>query len=352
MLARCAQCRHVFRTERYGEHRCPSCGAQLMLWAPASAQPASAAAQPTSSEAGAAPEIAPSPSPEAGAGPSSAEGSFPGTAPASEASTLPTGPAPDISVVPGGPVESQPEVAVGTVPVGLSVPPPSAPAEVSPQVEGEPTPWERREGGVFRALLDTLRGALFEPFRFFERMRTADARGTLSYFWLLWAFFVVAYTLWSVLFSAMPINQSLPPGFPKDEQFARLLEMQASPLFNALFAASLVVAAPFVLYLSAGVIHLFAMLFGATGRGFNATLRSVAYGAAPLILAVVPGCGYLGALVWWVVLVILGLWKTQRTSGLAATGSVLAPTLVFCVGFCGCSVLGFAMAASQMVPPP
>ena len=88
---------------------------------------------------------------------------------------------------------------------------------------------------------------------------------------------------------------------------------------------------PIGILIWSAILHLFLMLFGASGRGFAATFRVNCYAQVAGLAAVVPLCGRLLGGVWMIVLLILGLAAAQRASRGRAALAVFAPTLLFCV---------------------
>jgi hypothetical protein len=105
--------------------------------------------------------------------------------------------------------------------------------------------------------------------------------------------------------------------------------------------------APLGLFISAGIYHLFGMLFRSANRGFDATLRTVAYASGPSLLQLVPLCGGVVGGIWMIVLTVIGYWKTQRTSVAAALAVVLIPiVLAFCCVCVGAGIL-FSMVGNM-----
>ena len=75
-------------------------------------------------------------------------------------------------------------------------------------------------------------------------------------------------------------------------------------------------------------------------RGFDATLTTVAYASGMYLLEAIPMCGWLVALVWFVVVTILGLSESQRAGPLKAALAVFSPLLLACLCCCGPLGLG------------
>jgi hypothetical protein len=291
MLAKCANCQHVFRTETYGLQSCPNCGAELMVHGPGGeGQP-----QPPTSG-----------TPEAG-------GAW-GGGEVSESSTgLPPGGAP-----PGG----------GLPPFGGDGP------------QDQPTPWEQRDRlGFFPALVETIKRSFVDPVGFFGRMRIDNADGAISYYWLLAGFGTLVGQLWQAALAAVGVGA--PAG--GDGPFATFGQ-SGGPLFHLMAGVIVAALSPIFLFISAGIIHLCAMLFRSAERGFNATLRAVAYSSGPAILYIIPMCGGLIGGIWTLVLIVIGVWKTQRSSVGQAVGAVLVPVMLLVCCVCGAAIFASAMA--------
>jgi hypothetical protein len=85
------------------------------------------------------------------------------------------------------------------------------------------------------------------------------------------------------------------------------------------------------LFLSAGIVHLGLMIFGAARGGFETTFRVLAYtqGAAS-VLQLLPMCGGLLYSVWYFVSATIGLIKAHRADSWRVILAVLLPLLVCC----------------------
>jgi hypothetical protein len=199
------------------------------------------------------------------------------------------------------------------------------------------TPWEERPS--ITSLIETIKASFVDPTRFFGRMRVDNTAGALSYYWIVSAFGVIVGQLWSAAFALAGI--SFGGAGATAEGFPAALSGPGGALLIG-FGSALI--APVILFIVAGIIHLGAMIFRSADHGFNATLRSVAYASGPAILQAVPFCGGPIGGIWSLVLMVIGIWKTQRTSVGAAVGAVLLPAaLAMC---CACAVVGVVAAVS------
>jgi hypothetical protein len=97
------------------------------------------------------------------------------------------------------------------------------------------------------------------------------------------------------------------------------------------------------MFLVAGVLHVVLLMFQAGGRGFGATLTVVAYSQGVFLVAAVPQCGGLIAMIWQLVILIVGLAAVHRTTTGKSAAAVLLPG-VLCI-CCACIGI-FSMAAA------
>jgi hypothetical protein len=365
MLARCARCQGTFSTDHFGLQTCPHCGAELMLAdpnAPAGTQP------PVPPAGGPIPPAPPSPPPSP---PAPSQPEAPGVAggegeragpvwgappPPPE---LPPAPAPP----PGG--YGPPAGGWGPPPPGGWGPPPPAGGGWGPPPGGggpeEPAPFaERARLGFLASFFATWRLAALEPASFFRRVRIDQTRSAIVFAVIATTIGSWASAIWNHLTSlgsAAQFEESLgrlPPEMA--EVFEALRPFIRDPTATSL-VAQLVLTPLFAfvaLYLSAGILHLLLMLFRGAHRGFAATLTVVAYASAVNLLLIVPFCGSIAAIVWWIVIVIAGLEAAQRCGTGKAAAAALAPVLLFCLCCCGLGAIGFGAAfqALRGVSPP
>jgi len=198
--------------------------------------------------------------------------------------------------------------------------------------------------------------ALFDPHKLFASARLDRGAAQLGFAVLTTSVFSVLNQLLSqLLFSGraeelqralqrMTGGRPLPPGVEKlllNANAASPGLLLVSALLSPLFALVFV-------YASAGVTHLFAVIFGQNRRGFPATFAAVAYAFAPFALVALPGCGWLIAIVWCVVLTGIGMKTTHGISTGGAVATALTPYLILCCAACGVFILfGFALSQSM-----
>jgi hypothetical protein len=357
MLARCARCQGTFSTDHFGLQTCPHCGAELMLAdpnAPAGTQP------PVPPAGGPIPPAPPSPPPSP---PAPSQPEAPGVAGGEGERAGPVWgappPPPELPPAPG-----PPPGGYGPPPGGWGPPPPAGGGWGPPPGGGgpeEPAPFaERARLGFLASFFATWRLAALEPASFFRRVRIDQTRSAIVFAVIATTIGSWASAIWNHLTSlgsAAQFEESLgrlPPEMA--EVFEALRPFIRDPTATSL-VAQLVLTPLFAfvaLYLSAGILHLLLMLFRGAHRGFAATLTVVAYASAVNLLLIVPFCGSIAAIVWWIVIVIAGLEAAQRCGTGKAAAAALAPVLLFCLCCCGLGAIGFGAAfqALRGVSPP
>ncbi|MDR0964989.1 MAG: YIP1 family protein, partial [Myxococcales bacterium] len=295
MRARCANCQHVFSIEGEGAQICPNCGAALHLDLP--------------------------------------------TTDASTASSV-------------SDFEGDRGIPGGSAPEGFGGNPDPGPA---PDLGKSPTPWERRaELGFFKGLFDTIAMSVKNPVGFFSSMPTHDAKGAITYYWLIAGAATLAAGLSGQLVSVVTgadqtnreqldelagmldqMDEAIRPFFEGAYRFLELSTTPSMVLVGMLIGALLFTPLNLVIY--AGVYHVCAMLVGAARNGFNATLRALGYSATPLLLCFLPGCGMFFGSIGWFAFAIIGIARLQQVSyGKAAIVVFLMPALFCC--FCMCAL--------------
>lgn len=315
MIARCARCQGTFTTDRFGLQRCPHCGSELLLADPNAPPPAGE-----------------SPPPEGGRPP---EPPLPPPPPSSPPPGPPAGGAPP----PGswGPPGGFGPPGGALPPGGWGPPPPQPPRPRGPET---PAPFaERRTRGFFASFVETFKLVATQPQEFFSRVRVDQARSAIL-------FGVLAYTVGSI-FQAIY-------GLVSGRQMALLLERVVEnvpdeqarvvrQLVEGITGTGIGTAVQLVLtplfgvvfiYVASGIVHVLLLLLRGVNRGFDATVTAVAYAFGLNLLLVVPACGGVVALVWFLVALVIGLGATQRCGAGKAAAAVFAPVLLACA--CAC----------------
>jgi hypothetical protein len=217
-------------------------------------------------------------------------------------------------------------------------PPPSWEGGSTPPPPGGGTPWDRRgQIGFLPALFETTKEVLATPTEFFRRMPvTGGIGGPLLYALILGYFGVVVSAIYDTVFSTVMGDFASWGRRGELERFLPLLEGGGSLLFRLLLGPFMIL---FFLFLASGIYHLVLLVLGGAQRGFEATFRVVSFSQATSVLMIVPMCGAIVALVYYVVVAIIGLSEAHGTSRGTAAAAVLLPILLVC---CCCVVAGVA----------
>lgn len=229
----------------------------------------------------------------------------------------------DVPAVAGGPAAA---ASAGT-PFGSGEGPPGG--------ARAPTSWERRgELGFFKGYLETWKGAVLEPSRFFETVEPqGQASDAVLFGWLSQG---LPMLLFSPLFALIFVGQmstamsQMPSGAnnPLSDFHLSFGMAMAMVIGIALFI-------PVGLVIQAAFVHLGCLMTGSARNGYTATLRALGYAAAPQVFGFIPVVNLLVAF-YGIALQIIGIQKVQETTTAKAIISVLW-ILILCL-CCTCLV--------------
>jgi len=186
-------------------------------------------------------------------------------------------------------------------------------------------PWEhRQERGFFNAFIETLSMVLTKPDLAFRRMKTEGGFGEpLLYAIVGGGVGVVVWFIFSLILNSFGVFN------PRATGFGSMVGMSVS--FAVLVWRLIGVAV--VPFIFGALVHLSLMLLGGANKAFETTFRVISFSqgsAAPLQL--VPCCGGLVALVWWLVANCIGVARAHEIDTGRATLAVLLPVIVCCGG--------------------
>ncbi len=194
--------------------------------------------------------------------------------------------------------------------------------------------WERRNQlGWFGGLLGTVKGVLFDPVRTFGEMKLEGYGPALGYTAIFGGLGTSVAALWQLLFFD-PRQLEAMPGYQPDVIGPIVAGIKAWLLAMVILGPLLAILSTFVV---AAMVHLGLMIVGGARQPFEATFRAVAYGSSTAgLFRVLPACGGVVAIVWIVVLWIIGAARVHNVPyGKAALGALLLPvglTLFCCCG--------------------
>ena len=186
-------------------------------------------------------------------------------------------------------------------------------------------PWEhRQERGFFSAFIETLVMVLTKPGTAFTIMRTEGGLGEpLLYAVIGGGVGVIVWFIFSLALNSL--------GFfnPRETGFSSMVGTSVS-FIVFIWRLVAIAAAPFVL---GGLVHLSLVLIGGANKTFETTFRVISFSqgsTAPLQL--VPCCGGLVALVWFLVASCIGVARAHEIDSGRATLAVLLPIIACCGG--------------------
>jgi hypothetical protein len=219
-------------------------------------------------------------------------------------------------------------------------------ANPAPAVGGT-IPWEQGEGGIFAKWWQTTYGGLFSPTQTFSQMPVSGGFGQpLIYFMVssLLASLVTMGIVVVIFLVAAPFLSGEEGGAEAATALGVQLIIQ---VISSLLSA--VVGVVMSAFVGGGIIHLCLMIFGAAGRGYEATYRATCYsGGAGYALCMVPVLGWIAAIVWYPIIYVIALKEAQQAEYWRVILAVLLPALVCCGGLIALfmAIGGVAAAAS------
>jgi len=207
---------------------------------------------------------------------------------------------------------------------------------------GDRLPWEERDRiGLVEALVQTIRLLVTDPSNAFARLRPdSDLTSPILFGLILsWAGFVFSQS-WELLFGGLV--RSMFSGVEG-----------ASFLPGTAWTVGMIVVFPLFfivsLFISTGIAHVCLLLVGATSdspSGFEGTLKVVAYSQVGGLAGIVPFVGSVIAVLWILVLEVIGFALVHRTTQGRALLAVLIPVLLCCAcGLVAMVVFGAVIAA-------
>lgn len=183
-------------------------------------------------------------------------------------------------------------------------------------------PWERLDQyGLLGGFWQTLKRAMLRPQDFFGHMPLNGLAMPLAFFLVVGCVQIAAQLFWdSAGMTFLDVFLKRP-----DVEQSELSLGEGGYLLFIIYPLILTVA----LFAITGLHHLFLMASKAARRGFEATFRAVAYGSAPLLLAIIPFVGDLVGLAWNVTVTIIAYKYIHRTSYARVGLAMLIPFASF-----------------------
>lgn len=219
----------------------------------------------------------------------------------------------------------------------------------TPPAEPEVLPWERRTGvDPVHAFVESVRRIAFAPDDAWRVTPESGGFESPLLFGLIVSFIGAAIGFIYRWIFVSPFTRMIPPEVFRrwgamPWWFAGRQRFGCGLLLWPLVAAIAIVIGLFVV---SAVLHLFALIVGATRTstsGFEGTFRAVAYSSVAGLARIIPFLGVPISIVWWIVLVIKGLTRMHRTTTGRAAAAVFLPVVICCVCLFALIVLVFGM---------
>jgi hypothetical protein len=202
-------------------------------------------------------------------------------------------------------------------------------ASLPPVPESIPViPWEDPGKSFFDALFETVKLLATSPGEAYRRMPITGGIGRPLFYAIAvgWVSIAVA-VFWNVLLQGLWL-----PFMKSVEDLAGMGALYGLTIGWGLL---MVVLAPlFVVigvFIAAAILHLMLLIVGGASSGFEATVRVVCYTQTAQLAGIIPFCGGIIALIWTVVLYVLGFSTAHRTTQGKALVAVFLPVVLCCV---------------------
>jgi hypothetical protein len=232
---------------------------------------------------------------------------------------------------PGGGATPPPPAGSPPPPPAGAAPPPPGGFGSPPGAPSNPIPWENRDQlGFVQALVENVKLFTVNPKEAFARTREqGDYASPILYVVILSVVVGIINWIWSLVFTA-PMGTFLPP--EAQEQFGWMMTMMAGGgIINVILAP---IMALIGLFIGAAILHLCLMLvqgLAESRAGFEGTVRVISYAYIANLANIVPVVGGLIALVWSLILLVIGFSTMHRTTQGKAIAAVLVPVILCCV---------------------
>lgn len=208
--------------------------------------------------------------------------------------------------------------------------PPTAPPPAGPPMHGggPGLPWDREKSG--NSLVDTARRLITAPGAAYAEMREkGDYLSPIVFAVIFAAIGAVFNQIWNLAFGTAYL--SMLPADVQSQVAPYMATGVGSVIVNIVMT---IVLSPIVLFIVAGIYHLFLLMLGGTKEstaGYEGSVRTVGYASVSNLAYLLPFIGLPIALVWNIVLNIIGLARVHHASTGKAAGAVLLPLVLCCI---------------------
>jgi hypothetical protein len=199
-------------------------------------------------------------------------------------------------------------------------------------------PWEDKgKLGFLGSLYETWKQSCFDPSRFFRKMPIGGGILNPLLYGLILSFvgYVFQMVYMQLFGQLLDFSQWMPSMYRSlDSELMDFRHwMQSYYTFFSLFLFPFIVTAGFFIW--SGIVHLILTIFNWKKHDFESTFRLVVYSEGPTFFRIIPFIGDLTAIIWQLVLVIIGIKEVHKTSTGQALLVVFLPLILFCLCCCG-----------------
>jgi len=195
-----------------------------------------------------------------------------------------------------------------------------------------PLPWEDPSRGLLEGLFETFKLFALQPQEAFSRLSDIGIGRPFFYALIMaWIEVAVGFAYWFV-FQA-PFLLGIPA--LNDELAGAALGAGMMAVIAVVVFALVPVIVAIYLFIHTCILHLMLLILGVGRGGFEKTFRVLSYSHTADFANVIPLCGGLISIVWFIVLQVIGVAEAHRCSHGTAALAVLLP-LFLC---CACVVL-------------
>jgi hypothetical protein len=202
----------------------------------------------------------------------------------------------------------------------------------------------RPQVGFADALVDTVRLFMSSPREAWSRTREKGDYGQPILFAVCVGWVAAAFNLvWGIMFGQAWLR-FLPPDVR--EMVTGFAAKSVAWTFAQILVAPLFVVCG--LFIGAAILHLCLLVVGglsSSKAGFEGTVRLVGYSWVTQLAQIVPLVGGLIAMVWALVLYVIGIERIHRTTQGKAIAAILIP-IVLC---CGCILIAVVLGGAALM---
>jgi len=222
---------------------------------------------------------------------------------------------------------------------------PLAPPPIEPSTDARAArlPWEDPTVGRLDGLLRTIGQFVTRPDEAFSTMAPSGLGRPFFYAVIMaWVELIVGIAYWTAFQSPFFLM-----GVPEIRE--QLAEVAVGTGVMVVIGVSIFLLTPILvaiwLAIYAAILHLMLLIVGEGRRGFETTVKVICYSHTADLANLVPLCGGLVSLVWFIALLIIGISRAHQCSYGKAALAVLLPLLLCC----SCLVVALSISGAALL---